>query len=95
MPPIGPRQTAILSLLAAGPFSLAALIQAVDPDRPAGVVDCLRRLEARGLVEMSGRRTPKRTDGAMVRLAAPSPRIEAAPRSSLLREMERLDALIR
>ena len=69
MPDIGPRQTEILTLLAAGPYSLAALIAAVDASRPTLVMACLKRLQARGVVEMSPRKVPKRTTGVLVSLA--------------------------
>ena len=64
---IGPRQTAILDLLATGPHSLDALIAAVDPGRPQVVLASLKRLVRRGLVTVTGRKA-KGTEGAVVAL---------------------------
>jgi hypothetical protein len=97
MAEIGSRGSEILALLSEGPHSLAALIARVDPDRPSMVMACLKRLQERGAITISGKTSRKRTEGVLVALAAQPPRpAEAARRSASTAEaVAHFEALLR
>jgi len=76
----GRRRDRILGLLAAGDYSLSALIAAADPGQPEAVLRAVRRLEAGGAVVVSGRASPRRLAGAVARLAEAPIRAEAEAR---------------
>jgi len=73
MPEIGSRGSEIMALLSEGPHSLAALTARVDAARPSMVMACLKRLEERGAITISGKTSRKRTEGVVVALAAQPP----------------------
>ena len=66
----GTRQTEILALLANGAYSLPALIEAVAPGRSSTVLSALSRLQAKGLITVTGRQSHKHV-GAVVALTQP------------------------
>jgi hypothetical protein len=97
--PIGSRQAEILERLAAGPYSLNALVNAIDPTKPSMTLHALKRLEVAGLVTVTGRKSRRRLTGAVVALAVEPPvaaeAVDRRPGSTVSEAFAAFEALLR